>query len=215
MHTPPKTLFALGLWLTLAADPAAADVGEDVQRLQHRWAEVNYQLEGKTQVTAFEQLVTDAERVTAAHPDSAEALIWSGIIKSSFAGAQGGLGAMKLAKASRAELEAALGIDPDALQGSAYTSLGTLYFKVPGWPLGFGDEQKAEELLRKALALNPDGIDPNYFLADFLIGQKRYAEAEEALLKAQQASPRPGRPLADAGRQEEIQLALLKVRDKL
>ena len=37
-------------------------------------------------------------------------------------------------------------------RGSAYTSLGTLYFKVPGWPVGFGDEEKAEELLRKALA---------------------------------------------------------------
>jgi Tfp pilus assembly protein PilF len=106
-------------------------------------------------------------------------------------------------------------IDPNALQGSAYTSLGTLYFKVPGWPVGFGDDDKAEELLKKALVINPDGIDPNYFYGDYLLEQKRYAEAEQALLKAQQAPARPERPLADAGRQEEIQVALLTVRKKL
>jgi len=197
-----------------AADPSA-DVMADVGRLQQRWAEVNYQLEGKTQLTAFEELVADADGVAAANPESAAAYIWSGIIKSSFAGAKGGMGAMKLAKASRADLEHAMDIDATALQGSAYTSLGTLYFKVPGWPVGFGDEEKAEELLRQALTLNPDGIDPNYFYGEFLLEQKRYEEAEKALLKAQQAPARPNRELADAGRQEEIKVALLKVREKL
>ena len=199
----------------LGTSQAAADPEAEVTRLQQRWAEVNYQLEGKTQMTAFEELVEEADRVNARNPDSASVLIWSGIIKSSFAGAKGGLGAMKLAKASKVDLERALELDPAALQGSAYTSLGTLYFKVPGWPVGFGDEEKAEELLREALALNPDGIDPNYFYGDYLLEQKRYDEAEQALLKAQQAQPRPDRPIADAGRQEEIEVALLKVREKL
>ena len=194
---------------------AADDTSEQVRQLQKRWAEVNYQLEGKTQLTAFEELVDEANRLTQSNPDSAPVWIWSGIIKSSFAGARGGLGAMKLAKASRSDLEKAMEIDPDALQGSAYTSLGTLYFKVPGWPIGFGDDDKAEELLNKALVVNPEGIDPNYFYGDYLLEQKRYAEAEKALLKAQQAPARPERPLADAGRQEEIQLALLTVRKKL
>ena len=203
-------LFAGGSGGALAADP-----GAEIAQLQERWAEVNYQLQGKTQLTAFETLVQDADRIAALNPDSAEALIWSGIIKSSFAGAKGGLGAMKLAKDSRADLERAMQIDANALQGSAYTSLGTLYFKVPGWPVGFGDEEKAEELLLKALTLNPEGIDPNYFYGDFLFEQKRYAEAEQALLKASSAPPRPERPLADAGRQEEIKLALLKVQEKL
>ena len=199
----------------LGSTLAAADPSAEITALQERWAEVNYQLEGKTQLTAFEALVQEADNVAAHNPDSAAALIWSGIIKSSFAGAKGGLGAMKLAKASKSDLEHAMEIDATALQGSAYTSLGTLYFKVPGWPVGFGDDEKAEELLLKALTLNPDGIDPNYFYGDFLLGQKRYEEAEKALLKAQAAPRRPNRPLADAGRQEEIKLALLKVQEKL
>ena len=208
-------LLTAALWLAALTAHAAADPGEEVRRLQQRWAEVNYQLEGKTQMTAFDELVAEADQLTAANPDFAPAWIWSGIIKSSYAGARGGLGAMKLAKASRADLERAMELDPNALQGSAYTSLGTLYFKVPGWPVGFGDEDKAEDLLQKALAINPEGIDPNYFYGDFLLEQKRYEEAERVLLKAQQAPGRPDRPLADAGRQEEIQVALLKVREKL
>ena len=74
-----------------------------------------------------------------------------------------GLGAFNYAKASKKDLEKALSIDPDALSGSAYTSLGTLYFNVPGWPIGFGDDEKAEQLLKSPDG-KPIGIDSNYFM---------------------------------------------------
>jgi len=188
-----------------------ADLDSEILQLQQRWAEVNYQLEGKTRITAFEALVGAANNVTAQYPDAAAAWIWSGIIKSTYAGAKGGLGALKIAKQSKADLEKAMQLDAEALQGSAYTSLGTLYFSVPGWPVGFGDDDKAEELLQHALQVNPDGIDSNYFYGDFLMRQKRYAEARQYLVKAQAAAPRPNRQVADAGRQKEIQQALQEV----
>jgi tetratricopeptide (TPR) repeat protein len=201
-------------WLLLAATVSGADPASDVQHLQQRWAEINYQLEGKAQLAAFEQLIEDADRLTEANAGYAEVLIWSGIIKSTYAGAKGGLGALALAKAARLDLEQAIDIDPEALQGSAYTSLGALYYSVPGWPVGFGNDGKAEELLRHALALNPAGIDSNYFYGSFLISKKRYADAREYLLKAQQAAPRPGRALADTGRQQEIATALQEIANK-
>lgn len=202
-------LFGLGLGAA-----ARADVGSEVRHLQERWAEINYQLQGKARLTAFEQLAAEAEILTTAQPEAAEAWIWSGIIKSTFAGAKGGLGALSLAKASKADLERALQLDAQALQGSAYTSLGALYYSVPGWPVGFGDDAQAEQLLQQALALNPDGIDSNYFYGSFLISEKRYAEARQYLQQAQQAVPRPGRALADAGRQEEIRQALAAIAGK-
>ena len=211
----------IGIWAVVASltlfgsNPAWADLGADVLHLQQRWAEVNYQLEGKARITAFKALIEDAENVTAQYPKDAPAWIWSGIIKSTYAGAKGGLGALKFAKASKADLEQAIKIEPESMHGSAYTSLGTLYFNVPGWPVGFGDNDKAEELLMKAVSINPDGIDSNYFYADYLKSEKRYQEAESFFLKAQSAPGRPDRPLADAGRQEEIALALLEVREKL
>ena len=50
---------------------------------------------------------------------------------------------------------------------------------MPGWPIGFGDKKKAEEYLKKALAANPDGIDPNFFYGDFLLDKVRRLEIRE------------------------------------
>jgi len=194
---------------------AIADVMAEVVQLQKRWAEVNYTLKSKQQNSAFELLITDADKVIASYPSAAEAWIWRGIINSSFAGAKGGLGAMSFAKAAKTDFEKALTINDSALSGSAYTSLGTLYFKVPGWPIGFGDDDKAKEMLETALTLNPDGIDSNYFYAEFLREQRRYDKAEQYLVKAQQAPDRPSRPLADKGRHVEIEQSLAKVRQQL
>jgi tetratricopeptide (TPR) repeat protein len=185
-----------------------AQDASELSRIQQRWAEVNYQLEGKMQLSAFEELIEETEKLSDSQPNSAEIWIWSGIIKSTYAGAKGGLGALGMAKQAKADLERAMTIDADALAGSSYTSLGTLYHSVPGWPVGFGNQGKAEELLLKALTLNPDGIDTNYFFGTYLLDEKRYDEAEKYLLRAKAAPARANRPVADAGRQQEISVAL-------
>lgn len=148
----------------------------DEQRLsgiQQRWAQIQYQMPADQRTAAFEQLAAQASAFTHERQSVAEAWIWSGIVSSSWAGAQGGLGALSKVKQAKADLEKALAIDPNALQGSAYTSLGALYDRVPGWPIGFGDADKAEALLKQALQLNPNGIDSLYFWGDHLYRQKR------------------------------------------
>lgn len=204
-------LLALGAVPALAADSFAAALAE----IQQRWAEVNYSEHGKQQKKAFEALLEDARDLASEHPQRAEALTWQGIVASSYAGVKGPFGAMSLAKEARDALRAAEAIDAAALDGSVYTSLGALYFKVPGGLIGFGDEDLARTYLAKALELNPDGIDPNYFYGEFLYEQKEYAKARDALLRARHASPRPGRRLADEGRQAEISELLGKVERKL
>lgn len=199
----------------LASSTVLADVLADIKPLQDRWAEVNYALPEDDREKAFAELLASADKVVGSNPDKAEALIWRGIIKSSYANAKGGLGALSVAEGSKADLEQALKLDPTALQGSAYTSLGVLYAKVPGWPIGFGDNKKAKELLLKALEQNPQGIDPNYFYADYLAGKRDWAEALRYLEIAKAAQPRPGRESADAGRQQEIAALLAKVQKKL
>lgn len=196
-------LLCLSLMLGSSA-LAQSELDTAIEDLQQRWAVANYEMRGKPRITALQTLTQEAERLTAAYPDRAEAWIWAGIIRSTMAGAEGGLHALAAARSARADLERALALDPNALQGSAYTSLGALYYKVPGWPLGFGDDDKAEEMLKRALEINPEGIDANYFYGDFLLEQGHRRKAREYLLRAQQAPPRPGRPLADSGRREEI-----------
>lgn len=195
---------ALLLLVALSASAATPDLLE----IQQRWARIQYQLPEQERAAAFEQLARDARALVATHPQQAEPLIWQGIVLSTWAGAKGGLGALKLVKEARQSLEAALAIDETALQGSAHTSLGSLYYQVPGWPLGFGDDQQAERHLQKALSINPDGIDPNFFFGDFLLTQGKPERARPYLDKALKAPARPGREVADAGRREEIRARL-------
>ncbi|MGG5873356.1 tetratricopeptide repeat protein [Pseudomonas peli] len=209
---------AAGALLCLASLPsfALSEQGQaQLQNLQDRWAEINYQLPKEQHEKAFASLSAQAQKAVAAEPNAAELQIWNGIILSTYAGAKGGLGALGLVKEAKASLEQGLALDPKALSGSAYTSLGSLYYQVPGWPVGFGDDEKAEAMLKQALAINPDGIDPNYFYGDYLARAKRFAEAKAALEKALQAPARPDRLSADAGRKEEIQTLLSTVKAKL
>ena len=188
----------------LLAMPAwAQDVPTELAQIQQRWAEIQYQTPEREKEKAFEALATEAKAFVERYPGRAEPLIWQGIVLSTYAGAKGGLGALGLVKEARASLEAALDIDPEALDGSAYTSLGSLYYQVPGWPLGFGDDSKARSYLQKALAINPDGIDANYFFGDFLLDQDEPERARVYLEKVLSAPGRPGRELADDGRRRE------------
>jgi tetratricopeptide (TPR) repeat protein len=196
---------------------ASAQMTEDVMQIQKQWAIVNYQIADEDErVDAFEKLAKSATQVVLNNANNAEALVWEGIVYSTYAGAVSKLSAGSKAKHAKKSFEAAMDIDGSALSGSAYTSIGVLYYKVPGWPFSFGSDKKAEKNLKKGLKFNPDGIDSNYFYAEFLIEEKDdYVKAKEHLLKAQNAKPRATRPVADAGRQKEITKLLIKVEEEL
>lgn len=210
-----RKMLGLCYALLFASTASLADLNEDIVRIQQQWARANYETPDGEQEKAFEKLVAEARKLVELNPGRAEPRVWLAIVLSTDAGVTGGLGALGKVKEARRELEAAEKIDPDALDGSIYTSLGSLYYQVPGWPIGFGDDEKAEEYLKKALAINPDGIDPNYFYGDFQLEEGNYQEAVRYLEKAAVAASRPGRPLADKGRQAEVQGKLQKARKKL
>lgn len=210
-----KTPAILLATLLFAATAQSADLPPEVLRIQGEWARVNYKLPEKAREEAFKALAGEARAAAEKLPGRAEPLIWEGIVLGSYAGAKGGLGALGLAERARDRLLEAERIDARALAGSAYTSLGSLHYKVPGWPIGFGDKKKARDYLQKALSLNPDGIDSNYFWADFLREQGEYAAAVAAYRKALTAPARPGREEADAGRRTEIMSGLKEAESHL
>ena len=201
--------------LLLFSTLSLADMNQDLLAIQKAWAVANYQTPESRQESAFESLEKRARQLVERYPDRAEPRIWLAISLSTDAGVNGGLSALGKVKEARKLLEEAEKIDPEALHGSIYTSLGSLYYKVPGWPLAFGNDDKARRYLQKALAINPAGIDPNYFYGDFLISQDHPKEAIEYLRRARQAPPRPDRPIADAGRRREIAAALRKAQGML
>jgi len=201
-------LITLMFAVNTQADMALLDI-------QQQWAKVNYQMKDDAQVEGFESLISDIEKHLASNPKDVEYIIWKGISLSTLAGAKGGLGALSIAEQAKETFEQAIEINGAALNGSAYTSLGTLYSNVPGWPLGFGSDKKAKKLFIQALEINPDGIDSNYFYADFLYNERKYKDALKYLERAKQAKQRPDRPIADEGRRKEIEILLKKLKKKI
>jgi len=202
--------------LLFAANSAFAETAPldaSIVKLQHDWATAYYQTPEKDKEEAFEKLVKEAHQVTAANPGRAEPLIWEGIITSTLAKYQSIFSAGGTAKTARDLLLAAEKIDANALDGSALTSLGSLYYKVPRFG-SFGDYDKAREYLERALKVNPDGIDPNFFMGELMVERGDRAKALEYFRKALNAPPRSGREDADAGRKAEIQDAIRKIEGK-
>ncbi len=205
-------LTALAL-LAAVTGPALA-ASPQLERLQTEWAEIKYKQPKDNHERRFKELLGLAEQYAGANPSDPELLVWWGIIEGSYAGAKGGLGALGHVKNAKKNFERVIAVSPKTLDGSALTSLGSLYYQVPGWPIGFGDDQKAAEFLKKGLAVNPDGIDSNYFYGDFLFRDGQYAQAEAFLRKALLAPARPGRELADSGRKSEIHTLLSAIAQK-
>jgi tetratricopeptide (TPR) repeat protein len=213
VRKPPFTLALAGL-LALAAPALAADsMSQEVKGINDSWAHIAYEVKGSsTQTKALDKLAQQAAMLVRKYPGKAEPLVWQGIVTSEQANRANFFHKLGLATQARDILAKAYSIDPKAADGGAAMSLGVLYYKVPGSPLGFGDKAKAKRLLREALAVDPNGLDANYFYGDFLYDQGDNAGARSYLQKALRAPHDPSRPAWDAGRRREVQALLAKIR---
>ena len=208
---------ALMSLVLLVMQPAVAGLSSsaqmpEVREIQSEWARLYYLDEFLNKnFRELQALSQQADKLAEQHPQNAEALVWDAIVLSTLAEKKGGLGALGLVKQAKRQLEQAETIDPEVLGGSVYASLGSLYSKVPGWPIGFGDDEKAEQYFKKALAINPQGLDINYFFAEYLVDQGEEMLALEHLELALRAEPMVDRPVADRGRRQQA----LKLRAEL
>lgn len=212
---PLALLFATSL---VALPAYSADNGFDsaLASIEAEWAAAKYETADKqARDAAFQVLIEHAGNFARAYPDRAEAIAWEGIVLSTYAGEVSALSAMKYAKAARDALLRAERLDATALRGGIYSSLGTLYFKVPGGLLGFGDDDQAMAYFEKALAIDASNIDTNYFYAQFMLDQGDPATAVTALNRALAAPANPARPVFEAGRREEIRALLAEASRKV
>jgi tetratricopeptide (TPR) repeat protein len=204
-----RTFGLIAFVTALTGAPAfAEDFNASLAAIQQEWAVANYQTRDKARSAAFATLVQHAATFRERHAARAEALAWEGIVLSTYAGEVSAMSAMKWAKAAREALERAERLDATALAGGVYASLGALYSKVPGGFMGFGDDELADQYFRKALAVDPDSIDNNYFYGEFLLDQGDYARARTVLEHALAAPVVADRPVFDAGRRGEIRALL-------
>ncbi len=203
-----------------AADPAIAKnklptLEDSLDYIAEEWARIKYKVSDRdTQLKALQELEIYTESLTEAHPDKAEAMAWEGVVLATDAGIVNGLSALSKATRARELLEKSIVMDKKVMDGFPQSVLGALYYRVPGWPIGFGDSDKAEENFKAAMEVDPRGIDVNYYYGEYLIYDGRYNEAVVTLKRALQAPSRPGRTLADEGRRRDAGAALNEALEK-
>jgi len=216
-----KLMRILGLMLLLAVMPCLADEvkGDVVQariaQLMQDWADIQYQQPREARGPAFKALAAQANELVQEYPDAAEPLVWQAIALASYGQVVRGREGLRAATKARDLLLSAERINPHTMDGAIYMTLGRLYFKVPGWPIGYGSKSKARMYLQKALHMNPEAIEANLFYADLLSSQGDYAKAVEHYKKALSAPPRPGQEVADAGRRRDAEARLKSLESKL
>ena len=201
--------------LCTPSSQAADSLSPEVRRLQTKWEAIKFGVpEGDDQTKQMNALGEDADAVAARLPGMPEALIWDGIITSERASMASAFSALGLAKRARDILEQVYKMAPAKLDAGATTSLGVLYYRVPGFPIGFGDKAKARQLLDQAVKLAPAGLDAWYFYGDFLYEQKEYPKAAEVFRHALSLPPHPDRPLWDKNRRLVIEERLASIAAK-
>lgn len=200
MHRIINILFIAALF---AVAPAHAAFNDELSALQQRWATARYQASGDERKNQLQKLVADADDLKKKYSDKVDSYIWSGVVRGSLAEAINGIGALSIVKEAKVDLEKAIAMDPKAEDSYAYGALGLMYAKVPGWPIGFGDSKKAKEMLEKGVETSPEGMNVNYFYANYFFDKDDYKKAQIFIKKAEQATP-PSPAQIWAGRQKEI-----------
>lgn len=211
LHRIVNALFITAL---IAVAPAHAAFNDELSALQQRWATVRYQTNGDERKAQLQKLVDEADSFAKKYSDKADGYLWAGVIRGSLAEAINGMSALGIVKEAKTNLEKAIEIDPKAEDGYALGVLGLMYAKVPGWPIGFGDDKKAKEILKKSIEVSPEGMNVNYFNASYLFEKGDYKAAQIHIKKAEQATP-PVPAEVWSGRQKEIHELAEKIQKEL
>ncbi len=196
-------------FLLLASNSLFANsLTPEINQIESQWAAVYYSEKSSDQKTQYLSLIKSAKKLAKDNPGAMEPIIWQAILIATNAAYQSPFKALESITTAKELLEYSIKESPAALDGAAQVALGTLYYMTPGWPISFGSEKKAESLFKKALSINPNTIDSNYFYADYLLTQGDINTAQTYFQKAIASPTRPHQQYADTQLKKEALTAL-------
>jgi tetratricopeptide (TPR) repeat protein len=196
--------------------PACAEpaLDQSVRALSDEWSEIFYHAPENRQAGKFKSLLKRLKALAGQHPKRAEPIILQAITLCTLAAAEWGFSSLTRLEEARALLVQSIDYDPKAMEASAFITLGNLYYRLPGWPISYGDDDQARQYLEAAVMLYPNGLDSNYFLGDYWLGEGEYDKALPYLEKAERAPMRSHQYLSDLKIKEEVKRALESARKR-
>lgn len=207
-----KLLFVV--LLLLSTQCLAENLKDSLRYIEAEWAAIYYSTPKNKQGAAYVQLLDKTANLVRQYPNAAEPIFWQAVLKATYADQQDAFSALTAIHEARDLLITAIKINPETMGGSAYVTLGMLYSMAPVWPISFGDDDAAQQMLETALKINPDGIDANYFYGEFLMSHNRPNEAALYFEKAGAAPARAEQLYADNQLKTEARLALKNTRER-
>ena len=179
MKLPCLACAALALTILASVPGVAAEpsVHQLVQSLHDEWSDIFYRLPVDEQAEKYESLLPRIHNLVEHHPKEAEPLVMEAFVLCTYAATEFSLGSLRKVERARELLVKSIALNPMTMDGSAYVTLGNLYYRVPGWPISYGDDDQARQYLETALKLFPEALDTNYFYGDFLMGQGEFRQA--------------------------------------
>lgn len=200
--------------ILLSAQCFAENLNASLLNIESEWASIYYSTPKQKQGAAYSRLLDKTINLSRQFPENAEPFIWEAIVMATNADNQDPVSALEAVHAARDLLLKAIEINPQAMNGSAYVTLGTLYYMTPKWPIAFGDDAIAKEMLQTALKINPNGLDANYFYANYLLLNNELIEAEKYFKRAVAIPARAEQFFADNRLKEEAKVALKQTRER-
>ena len=176
-------------WSSVHAEQPTAD--ELAKSLNDEWEVIFYTLPSNQQAERFKALLPRISEFRAKYPNRAEPLVIEAVTQCTLVAAEWSFSALSDIENAKDLLVKAINIDPKVMEAAAYIALGNLYYRLPGWPISFGDEDIARQYLESAVTLFPNEVDTNYFLGDYWLGEGEYDKALFYLEKAEKARVRP------------------------
>lgn len=199
-----------------AAPAMVTSAASAAAHIENRWVDIRYVMtDTRERLAAARALRDETAALREAHPDDLEIKFWHAMVLLLEAEYKRDLGSLKVVREAKRLFEEIDAEDPRLLDGRVQTGLAMLYSGVPGWPIAFGDDKKAEAHFRKALEINPRGQEANYLYADFLLGKKKSSEAIGYFETALRAPIRPDHARAEEFRRHEVEHDLAQARAEL
>ena len=188
----------------------------ELLRLAHDWEHVKLQVSDRDdQERQMASLAQRAGQIAKQYENVPDPIVWIGIITSEQASMANENGsptkALELAKRARDILEEVEKTNPETMDAGAPTTLGVLYDRVPGFPIGFGDKARARYYLQEAIRSAPNGLDANFFYGDFLYKHGEQSEAVRILERALTLPELSNRPIWDKSLRAAIQHILSEI----
>lgn len=205
-------LLACLFWVPCAEAEASPE--ETIRNLNNEWQESFFATPSNHQAEKFKALLPKIHAFKAEYPQRAEPLILEAITLLTLVSAEWSLNMLTRVNDARDLLVRSIDVNPHAMEAAAYITLGNLYFRMPGWPISFGNDDNARHYLEAAVRLYPDAVDSNYFLGDFWLNQDEFDKALPYLEKADKAPVRAHLLLSDGHIKKELPKALKAARNR-